>query len=100
MTALLRCADRFPLACGTDRERIMRMFGQMRLGARWAALGAVASAVVLLGGNAAAATGWTVVTVPQTGIPTVLNGAFARTGTDVWAVGEEFGASGHPAPPP
>ena len=79
----------------------MRMFRQMRWSrARWAALGAAASGVVVLGGPAAAATGWTVVAVPQTGISTVLYGAFARTGTDVWAVGEEFGASGQPAPPP
>jgi hypothetical protein len=77
----------------------MRMFRQMRWPrTRWAALGA--AAVVLLGGTAAAATGWTVVTVPQTGISTVLNGAFARTGTDVWAVGRQFGPSGQPAPPP
>jgi len=81
----------------------MRMFGQMRWPrARWATLGAAASAVVVLGvgGTPAAAAGWTVVTVPQTGISTVLNGAFARTGTDVWAVGRQYGPSGRPAPPP
>jgi hypothetical protein len=79
----------------------MRMVRQMRWPrARWAVLGAAASAVVLLGGTAAAATGWTVDTVPQTGIATVLYGAFARTGTDAWAVGEEYGPSGQPAPPP
>ena len=79
----------------------MPMFRQVRWPrARWAALGAAAAAVVLLGGTATAATGWTVAAVPQTGIPTVLNGAVARTSTDAWAVGEEFGASGHPAPPP
>jgi hypothetical protein len=78
----------------------MRMFRQMRWPrAGWAALGAAAATVVLLGGTAAAATGWTVVTVPQTGISTVLYGAFARTGTDAWAVGRQFGASGQPAPP-
>src|SRR5215471_5922495 len=79
----------------------MRTFWQMRLlRAPWAALGA-ASAVVVLGGTAAtAATGWTVVTVPQAGNSTVLYGAFARTGTDVWAVGRQFGPSGQPAPPP
>ena len=79
----------------------MRMFGQMRRSrACWAALGAAASAVVFLGGTAVAATGWTVVTVPQTGISTVLYGASARTSTDAWAVGRQFGASGQPAPPP
>ena len=79
----------------------MRMFRQMRWPrVRWAALGAAAAAVVLLGGTATAATGWTVVTVPQTGISTVLYGAFARTGTDAWAVGRQFGPSGQPAPPP
>jgi hypothetical protein len=41
-----------------------------------------------------------VTTVPQTGISTVLYGAFARTSTDAWAVGRQFGASGQPAPPP
>ena len=59
----------------------MLMFRQMRWSrARWAALGAAAAAVVILGGTASAATDWTVVSVPQTGISTVLNGAFARTG--------------------
>jgi hypothetical protein len=67
--------------------------------ARLAALGA-AAAVILVGGTAAAATGWTVVTVPQTGISTVLYGASARTSTDAWAVGRQFGPSGQPAPPP
>ena len=79
----------------------MRMFRQMRWSrARWAALGAASAAMVLLGGTATAATGWTVVTVPQTGVSTVLYGAYARTGTDVWAVGRQFGPSGQPAPPP
>ena len=79
----------------------MLMFRRMRWSrARWAALGASASAVVILGGTASAATGWTVVSVPQTGVSTVLNGAFARTGTDVWAVGRRYGPSGQTAPPP
>ena len=79
----------------------MRMFRQMRWPrVRWAALGAAAAAVVFLGGTATAATGWTVVTVPQTGISNVLYGAFARTGTDAWAVGRQYGPPGQPAPPP
>jgi hypothetical protein len=77
----------------------MRMFRQMRWPrARWAALGAVA--VVFAGGPAAAATGWTVVTVPQTSSSSALYGAFARTGSDVWAVGRQFGPPGQAAPPP
>ena len=61
---------------------------------------AVLAAGMAAGQAATAATGWTVVTVPQTGVATVLYGAFARTGTDVWAVGRQFGPSGQPAPPP
>jgi len=77
----------------------MWMFRQMRRSrARWAALGA--AAVVMVGGNASAAAGWTVVSVPQTGKATVLNGAFARTPADMWMVGQQFGPSGVPAPPP
>src|ERR1017187_11034417 len=79
----------------------MLMFRRMRWSrAVWAALGPSAAAVVILGGTASAATGWTVVSVPQTGVSTVLNGAFARTGTDVWAVGRQYGPPGQPAPPP
>lgn len=79
----------------------MVIFRQMRWPrARWTALGALVAALVILGGTASAATGWTVVTVAQTGNNTELNGAFARTGTDVWAVGQQFGAAGQTPPPP
>jgi len=65
---------------------------------RWAGVAALATASVLIGSTASAATGWTVVNVPQTGNNTLLLGASARTGTDAWAVGEEFGAAGQTAP--
>ncbi|HEY6279720.1 MAG TPA: hypothetical protein VIX86_25710 [Streptosporangiaceae bacterium] len=79
----------------------MRMFRQVRWSRGcWAALGAAVSAVVFLGGTATAATGWTVVTIPQPSAATVLYGAFARTSSDVWVVGRQFGPTGQPAPPP
>jgi hypothetical protein len=67
---------------------------------RWAAAGALATALVIVGGPALAATGWTVVSVPRTGNNTELNGASARTSTDAWAVGVQFGAAGQAPPPP
>jgi hypothetical protein len=67
---------------------------------RWAGIGAVAAALVLTGGTALAATGWTVVKVPPTSNNTQVNGAFVRTGTDAWAVGQQFGAAGQAPPPP
>jgi hypothetical protein len=67
---------------------------------RWIAVGALASALVIAGGPAFAASGWTVVNVPQTGNNTELNGAFARTGADAWAVGVQFGGAGQAPPPP
>jgi hypothetical protein len=52
----------------------------------------------LIASAASAATGWTVVSVPQTANNTILLGASARTSTDAWAVGEQFAAAGQ-APP-
>src|SRR5205823_1266027 len=49
---------------------------------------------------AAAAAGWTSVSVPQTGNNTELNGMSARTSTDAWAVGVQFGAARQAPPPP
>ncbi len=66
---------------------------------RWLSVAALAGASVLIASAAAAATGWTVTTVPQTGNNTVLLGAAARTSTDAWAVGEQFGAAGQTPPP-
>lgn len=71
---------------------------------RWRRRAAVAAAAagtsVLLAPAAFAATGWTVATVPQTGNNTLLTAASARTGSDAWAVGEQFTAAGQaPAPP-
>jgi hypothetical protein len=69
--------------------------------ARWSAVVAFAGAAVIFGsGTALAATGWTVETVPQTGNNILLLGASARTSTDAWAVGEQFGAAGQAPPPP
>ncbi len=71
---------------------------------RWVAASALATAfgtaLVIAGGPALAATGWTVVSVPQTGNNTELNGASARTAADAWAVGGQFGAAGQTPPPP
>jgi hypothetical protein len=44
--------------------------------------------------------GWTLVSVPPTGNNTELNGMSARTSTDAWAVGVQFGAAGQTPPPP
>jgi hypothetical protein len=67
---------------------------------RWVSVAALAGASVLIASAASAATGWTVVTVPQTGNNTTLLGAAARTSTDAWAVGEQFAAAGQAPPPP
>jgi hypothetical protein len=67
---------------------------------RWVGVAALAGAPLLVGATASAATGWSVVTVPQTGNNVLLTGASARTSTDAWAVGEQFVAAGQaPAPP-
>jgi hypothetical protein len=67
---------------------------------RWVGVAALAGAPLLVGATASAATGWSVVTVPQTGNNVLLSGASARTSTDAWAVGEQFVAAGQaPAPP-
>jgi hypothetical protein len=66
---------------------------------RWAGVAALAGASVLIASAASAATGWTVASVPQTGNNTILLGAAARTSTDAWAVGEQFGAAGQTPPP-
>src|SRR6478752_7353255 len=72
---------------------------------RWALAGAAATALSVLAGlvmaaPAAAAAGWTSVSVPQTGNNAELNGMSARTSTDAWAVGVQFGAAGQTPPPP
>jgi hypothetical protein len=79
---------------------------------RWAAASALATAlatgvatalatgVAIVAGPAWAATGWTVVSVPQTGNNTELNGAFALSNSNAWAVGVQFGAAGQAPPPP
>ena len=72
---------------------------------RWALAGAAVTALSALAGlamaaPAAAAAGWTAVSVPQTGNNTELNAMSARTSTDAWAVGVQFGAAGQTPPPP
>ena len=57
---------------------------------RWVSLAAVAATLALTTLPASAAAGWTVVSIPATGTNTQLNGVFARTGTDAWAVGEQY----------
>jgi hypothetical protein len=82
------------------RERGPHGRSRFRRG-RWTAAAALASASVLLGtGSALAATGWTVETVSPTGNNVLLLGASARTSSDAWAVGEQFGAAGQAPPPP
>jgi hypothetical protein len=67
----------------------------------WPGLGMLTAVlVVLAGGTASAAAGWTVVSVPSTGINVTLYGASARTSTDAWAVGVQFGLAGQPPAPP
>jgi len=72
---------------------------------RWALAGAAATALSVLAGlamaaPAAAAAGWTPVSVPQTGNNTELNAMSARAPADAWAVGVQFGAAGQAPPPP
>lgn len=65
-------------------------------------LAVVASALALAAGAnpAAAAGGWTPTSISgATGDNVALNGAFARTSTDAWVVGQQFGFGGQPAPP-
>jgi hypothetical protein len=61
---------------------------------RWTSLTALAAILMLACGTAvsaaSAATGWTVVSVPATGYNTQLNGTFALTDTDAWAVGVQY----------
>jgi hypothetical protein len=68
---------------------------------KWLVAGAAVGALVVAGGTSAlAAGGWTVTTVSgQPGNNVGLNGVFARTNTDAWAVGTQFGPAGS-APPP
>jgi len=67
------------------------------------ALAAAASALALAaaGSPALAAGGWTPTSISgAAGDNVALNGAFARTSTDAWVVGQQFGPAGQPAPPP
>jgi hypothetical protein len=67
---------------------------------RWAVIVALATAPLMVGSLASAATGWSVATVPQTGNNIILTGASAVSSTDAWAVGEQFAAAGQAPPPP
>jgi len=66
----------------------------------WPGFGVLTAALVLAGGTASAATGWAVVSVPSTGNNVTLYGTSARTGTDAWVVGAQFGTAGQPPAPP
>jgi hypothetical protein len=57
---------------------------------RWCTLAGITAALLSLAGMASAATGWTVLTPSglTAGTYNYLNGSFARTDTDAWAVGE------------
>jgi hypothetical protein len=68
-----------------------------------AALAVIASALALsaAGSPALAAGGWTPTSISgASGDNVALNGAFARTSTDAWVVGQQFGPAGQAAPPP
>jgi hypothetical protein len=69
---------------------------------RWSAVAALAAVAVTFGSASAAAatTGWTAETIPQSGNNTLLLGASARTSADAWAVGEQFAGAGQAPPPP
>jgi hypothetical protein len=67
---------------------------------RWVSVAALAGAPLLIAAAASASTGWSVVTVPQTGNNTILTGASALSSTDAWAVGEQFAAAGQAPLPP
>ena len=67
---------------------------------RWIAVGAMAAAPLMFASTAFAATGWNVTTIPQTGNNTILTGASADSGSDEWAVGEQFAGAGQAPPPP
>jgi hypothetical protein len=65
---------------------------------RWAGIGALAGALVMIGSAASASTGWSVESIPQTGNNTTLIGASALSSTDAWAVGEQLGSAGQALP--
>jgi hypothetical protein len=67
---------------------------------RWVSAAALAGASVLIASAASAATGWTVVTIPQTGNNILLLGASAPASSNAWAVGEQFVGAGQPPAPP
>jgi hypothetical protein len=58
-------------------------------------VGASSLAAVALAGS-----GWTVVSAPAPNTNVIIDGAAARTDTDVWAVGTAFGTAGSAPPPP
>ena len=62
-----------------------------------AGVGAVAAAV-LAAGPAAAAGGWTVVSVPPAGQRAILSSVSAASGTSAWAVGHTVNSGGYPGP--
>ena len=65
---------------------------------RWASVGALAGALVMIGSAASASTGWSVESIPQTGNSTTLIGASALGSTDAWAVGEQLSPGGQAMP--
>jgi hypothetical protein len=57
--------------------------------AKLGATAAVGAALVLAAGPALAATGWTIVTAPPTGVNASLTGVTSTSDSDAWAVGSE-----------
>jgi hypothetical protein len=69
---------------------------------RWATVSAVVLAVLSMAATALAATGWNVDSAPHSAPNTnaIINSAFARADSDVWAVGTTFGTAGSSPSPP
>ena len=68
---------------------------------RWAAVGACATALMIVADGASAASTWTTVTgLPPTGNNVQFQAALALSDSEVWAVGAQFGLAGQTPPPP
>ena len=60
--------------------------------AKWGATAAVGTVLVLAASPALAASGWTIVTAPPTGVNASFTGVTSTSDSDAWAVGSENAA--------
>jgi len=67
---------------------------------RWAAVGACATALMIVADGASAAPSWIVVTLTSSPSTVQLSAASMRTTTDGWAVGSQSGLASQTPPPP